>query len=70
MFNPPVFFYLIDDFRIGAYEPTAPLIRNHFLGLSSAVETRQAHLPEVEWNTRALQHACLRPLLTIGVCMN
>ena len=57
MFNPPtklVFFFLIDDFRIGAYEPTAPLVRNPFLGLSSAVESRQAHLPEVEWNTRVV----------------
>ncbi|KAK1566916.1 hypothetical protein Q3G72_006045 [Acer saccharum] len=63
---------------MGAYEPTAPLVRNHSLGLGSVVQTRpsfpfslpapihisptrQAHLPEVEWNTRALQHACLRP---------
>lgn len=44
--------------RIGAYEPTAPLVCLHSLGLSSVVETRQAHLPEVEWNTRALLNAC------------
>lgn len=47
--------------RIGAYEPTAPLVCLHSLGLSSVVETRQAHLPEVEWNTRALLNACLKP---------
>lgn len=28
---------------------------------SGVVETRQAHLPEVEWNTRALLNACLKP---------
>ena len=47
--------------QVAVYLIEFTLFRLHFLGLSSAVETRQAHLPEVEWNTRALLNACLRP---------